>query len=326
MNEKENLRAYYTNQKFEKIPFVLDAEDIVYPVSGFLERPAGGLAGTDWFGVKWEYSEQAQAQTPDCSVPPVLEDICDWREVVKFPDLDAWDWEAAAKIDHMDERDRENKLIDIVVCNGLWERMNQLMGFENALCALLEEPEEVGEFLDAVVEYKIKLLQKIKEYYNPDAITFHDDWGTQNAPFMSPETWCELIKPRHTKIVAAAHELGLIWIQHSCGKYDKLMVDIMETGIDVLQCMDINDIGAAIEATEGKMQFLPSVHSQKYFADDAAGLLTEEGVRAEVHEEFMRLGATGHYMPFLFPPSTWYEEIVQDEFEKCREELAKQNN
>ena len=322
MNEKENLRAYYTNQKFEKVPFVLDAEDIVYPVNGFAERPAGGIGGKDWFGMAWEYVESAQAAAPDLNVPYMLDDICDWREVVKFPDLDAWDWEAAAKADHMDERDRENKLIDVVICNGLWERTNQLMGFENALCALLEEPEEVGEFMDALVEYKIKLIQKVKQYYNPDVITFHDDWGTQNGPFMSPDTWRELIKPRHTKIVQAAHDLGIIWIQHSCGKYDQIMVDIMETGIDVLQCMDINDLGAAIEATEGKLQFLPLVHSQKYFADDAAGLLTEEGVRAEVHEEFMRLGATGHYMPFLFPPATWYEEVVQDEFEKCREALA----
>jgi len=41
-----------------------------------------------------------KAVIPDTSILPILEDICDWREKVVFPDLDAVDWEASAKADN----------------------------------------------------------------------------------------------------------------------------------------------------------------------------------------------------------------------------------
>ena len=197
------------------------------------------------------------------------------------------------------------------------------MGFENALCALLEEPEEVHEFLDALMDHKIKLIDKLAQYYRPDAITFHDDWGTQNGPFFSPAIWREFIKPRQKKIVDATHSHGIIFVQHSCGKYDDIIPDFVDVGIDTLQCMDINDIGAALSKTGKNLSYLPDVHSQQFVADDAAGLLTPEGVREIVHREFMEWGATGRYTPYLFPPKTWYDEIIWDEFEKCSAALAK---
>ena len=43
-----------------------------------------------------------------------MEDICDWRELVKFPDLDAWDWSKVEEIDHISEIDRENKVFEIM--------------------------------------------------------------------------------------------------------------------------------------------------------------------------------------------------------------------
>ncbi len=65
-----------------------------------------------------------------------------------------------------------------------------------------------------------------------------------------------------------------------------------------------------------------SVHSQEFCASDAAGILTEEDVRATVRREFMAWGATGRYAAFVFPPATWYEEVVLDEYLACREALA----
>ena len=68
-------------------------------------------------------------------------------ELVKFPDLDAWDWSKVEEIDHISEIDRENKVFEIMFVNGPFERLHMLMGFENALCALLTDPEEVEGIL-----------------------------------------------------------------------------------------------------------------------------------------------------------------------------------
>ncbi len=321
INAKENLLDFYWHRPIKIMPLTGPGEATVYPVNGFEERPPYDKGGVDWFGGQWEYMEAAGAPAPDCSVH-LLEEICHGREKVGFPDLDAWDWERAVKLDAVDEIDREANLVDVVVLIGLWERLHVLMGFEEALCALLEEPEEVGAFFDALVDHKIKLIEKLAEYYKPDAITFHDDWGTQTGPFFSPDTWRTLIKPRQKRIIDAAHAHGIAFIQHSCGKYDEIIPEFPEIGVDVLQCMDINDIGAALAKTGDAMSYLVSVHSQEFFAEDSAGVLTPERVRDTVRSEFEEWGATGRYAPFIFPPATWYEEIVLDEYKEVRQELA----
>ena len=32
-------------------------------------------------------------------------------------------------------------------------------------------------------------MEKVIEYYKPDVLMFHDDWGTQNNMFFSPDVW-----------------------------------------------------------------------------------------------------------------------------------------
>lgn len=315
---KENIRNMYCHGSIDKMPAPGEGEYAVYPVNGFLERPANNEGGLDWFGCNWEYIEIAGAPAPDIH-NHILQDICEWEKIVMFPDLDAWDWEKAKEIDNVAHIDRENHLVNVIVCNGMFERLHVLMGFENALCALIEEPEAVGKFFDAMVEYKTALIRKLKEHYNPDVITFHDDWGTQKALFISPKLWRELIKPRMKKIIDFAHSCNIGFIMHSCGKLDEIIEDICEIGVDTLQCMDINDLARALEKTEGKMSIQASVHTQDFEARNEAGILTPEIVRETVHKEFMELGKSGRYFPFLPPVSKWYEEIVLEEYLKCRE-------
>ncbi len=322
MTEKENILAFYSHGTIDHMPSAGVGEAFVYPVNGFHERPPFDKGGIDWFGCKWEYMEDAGAPAPDCRSEHVLEDICDWESTVRFPDLDEWDWEEAKRLDKIDEIDRENNAVNVVILLGLWERMHVLMGFENALCALLEDTEEVSAFLDAMVDYKIKLIGKISDHYRPDVITFHDDWGTQNAPFFSPDLWRELIKPRMREIVDFSHEREILFEMHSCGKYDEIIPDIAETGVDTLQCMDINDLRAAMAKTGKSMSYCASFHSQKLEVADNVGKLDAEYVREVARKDFEELGATGMYMPFLFPPSNWYEEIVHEEFIRARDRFA----
>lgn len=49
------------------------------------------------------------------------------------------------------------------------------------------------------MEWKCKLLEKIHEYYHPDVIMFHDDYGTQSNMFFSPEIWRDIFKPQLKK-------------------------------------------------------------------------------------------------------------------------------
>jgi uroporphyrinogen decarboxylase len=143
--------------------------------------------------VEWLF-EPASARfngQPPC--PPLLEDVNDWKQVVKFPDLDAIDWKSAR------ERDEKlidrNKLLVITILNGPFERLHALMGMINANCALLTDPEATAGVLMAIADYKVELIDKIVEYYPVDMFEVHDDWGHRKALLCRPKHGTRLSRP-----------------------------------------------------------------------------------------------------------------------------------
>ena len=67
-----------------------------------------------------------------------------------------------------------------------------------------------------------------------DVINAHDDYGTNDGMFMSPDTWRELIKPELKRIVDACHECGVIYQHHSCGYIEPIVPDFVEIGVDAV--------------------------------------------------------------------------------------------
>jgi hypothetical protein len=318
VTERENYLKALRHEKAEYMPDLFAAVHYVF-ASGFHERPPFNQGGKDWFGVDWIYGETGGAPVPDHQQPPLLIDICQWRDQVKFPDLDAWDWEEAIKLDNILSIDRETKLVDLMLLEGPFERLHSLMGFENALITLMEEPEEVTAFLDAFMEYKCKLIDKIATYYKPDIIMFHDDWGTQLNMFFSPVTWRSLFKPQIKKAADACHKLGIAFEMHSCGKMDQIVPEFVEIGIDSFQGMCINNVPQLKEKTANRLLYIMSVDYQRY--DAAEGFLTEKEVRAEIRNEVLKCAEGGNYVPMVTSAQSWWYTAAQEEIGKCRLEL-----
>ena len=147
MTAKENLYRYYHHQTFEVMPLFGEGEHSFYPVNGFLERPPMNGGGKDWFGCEWIYSELAGAPAPSME-HYVLDDICNWREKVIFPDLDAWDWKKAMEEDQVAAADREHQVVNLVICTGIFERLHTLMGFEESLMAMITDPDRIQDRAD----------------------------------------------------------------------------------------------------------------------------------------------------------------------------------
>ena len=90
--------------------------------------------------ILWPAGEQGAIPDPHVKV---LQDIEDWEDVVKIPDLIAncdqeelWGpyLERAAKVD------RSETLLTMFAPTGIFERMHFLMGFEDTLVNVLAEP------------------------------------------------------------------------------------------------------------------------------------------------------------------------------------------
>lgn len=253
LTPRENAKVAYAHKIPEYIPcFYTDF--IIVQACPSMERYTGQDIGKDYFGVEWTYEPTIHAPMPTPG-KYLFESIEGWREGLKLPDLDAIDWEKQADIDiHTDfaafvagagivplkdgkSIHDDNKLRVCMILNGPFERMHACMGFENALMALAEDPEECYDFFEAMFNWKIEYIQKIKQYYEVDVINFHDDYGAADRMFMNPELWRELIKPHLKRLVDACHEMGYIYQHHSCGYVEPILEDMAEIGVDAIDTL-----------------------------------------------------------------------------------------
>lgn len=235
---KENWRRVLSGENPVWMPAWLYEIDMCWP-DEVLEHPKYEYDGFDWFGTEWVWVEVAGGMM----VKPgtrVLSDITKWKEEVVFPDLDAIDWESdAAFITSRYDKDR----MHVFHCTeGIFERLHGLMPFEDTLVAMMEEPEPVKEFFEAMVDYKIKLLSKIFEYYAPiDMVIYGDDWGTQRSGFFSNDMYKEMIYPYTKKVIQFIKSQGKFVELHSCGLNQQYMPFIKEMGFDIWTPQSINN-------------------------------------------------------------------------------------
>ncbi len=250
VTEKENTLMAYNHQVPYWIPCIYTDCWLLQPkMEG--ERYCGHDVGTDWFGVEWTYESNIGAPMPTPG-KILFDDIADWKEYIKFPDLDAIDWEKQAEEDlrtdlvaslsagHRVYTKNGKSIVDpnkagvAMVLNGMFERMHSLMGFENALIALASDPESCAEYFEAMANHKIKFFQKIGQYYPVSIINAHDDYGSKDRMLMSPDTWRAIIKPQLKRMVDACHEMGIKYQHHSCGYIEPIIPDLIEIGVDAL--------------------------------------------------------------------------------------------
>jgi len=317
LSAKQNVLNLYNRKKTEFLPMFGQGIINNVPVNGYRERSELGVTGSDWFGVRWIWDPKEPAPMPDPK--GILEDISDWREVVAFPDLDKWDWEKAAITDRIDTFDFENNALYQMIHNGLFERLHEVMGFENAMCAMLTDSDAVLAFFEKLTEYKLKLIDKIAEYYHPDIICYHDDWGTQRGLFFSPETWRSLIKEPTKRIVEHVHSKGILFELHCCGDIRTLIPEIVDDlGVDGLNIMKLNDIPAMKQLTKDKVVYSVYLDTQSLDVLSSQGALTEQQFRESIRNEFLTLGKGGYYIPQMLLVRQEWQQWIMEEYDKCK--------
>ena len=230
------------------------------------EYPMGG-SGPDWFGVQWRWDSATNAPMVDPNYPPLMTDISEWHEKVHFPELSKFDFAGAARADLNSPKYDPNKLNQICIQSGPFERMLDSMPTQKALCALLEEPEECADFFNAVADYKIDLIGRLSEVYPIDLIDYHDDYGTQISTFMSVNTWRELLMEPLRRVVSFCREKGIHIQLHSCGKVEKLIPSFIEAGLEHWSsCQGMNDIPKLVKRYGKQMTFFGGMDSPEIIA------------------------------------------------------------
>ncbi len=203
--------------------------------------PIEKVGGPDMFGINWVYVPQVRGSMEDPNEPHLFEDIEEWRDKVVFPDMDAWDWAGAAERnkDYFDPtRFRQSWFF-----TGMFERLISFMGFEGAAMTLIDEDcaDDLHALFDALADNAIGWLSRMKKWFDIDAVFYHDDWGSQRAPFFSLRSAREMIAPHIKKIVDYCHANGMFFEFHSCGKNEPLVPAMVEMGVDFWAGQEMND-------------------------------------------------------------------------------------
>ncbi|MBQ9068145.1 MAG: hypothetical protein IJ131_03655 [Eggerthellaceae bacterium] len=306
MLEKDQMPLWVPNQTYDNNA----VQPMVMP-----DAHARTFGGVDWFGIDWTYDELTSAAmvTPGFTL---IDDICDWRDV-KFPDLNEIDWEADFKANYEGRLDPD-RLTYFVIVNGMFERTADMIGFEDAFCALLTDQDELDEFWDQLDEWHMKLIDIAKEVYGADMILFHDDMGTQKSTFFSPDLYKDLLSPHYKKITDHIHNRGMYTCRHSCGNIGTLLQHYIDEGWDAWEGQDSgNDKVALIN------EFPDLAQCTLYIVDPS---LSDEEAVADVRQHVDELGVTGRYACRLRDPKAAEREVdlAEELYRYSRIKLAEQ--
>ena len=213
---------------------------------GGVRIPDEEKGGLDMFGIEWVYVPVVGGSMEKPGQTHLFDDVNDWKGKVVFPNIESWDWEGSAKLNK--EFLNNGKFNYVILQNGFgFERLISFMGFENAAMALLDEEQHdaLHELLDALSDLYCKLVDKFCIYYDIDGFDIHDDWGSQRAPFFSPEIGREFFVPYMKKVTDHIHSHGKVADLHSCGANMRQIENYIAAGFDLWSPMpNINDTEA----------------------------------------------------------------------------------
>ncbi len=115
-----------------------------------------------------------------------------------------------------------------------------MSGTETVLVAMLEQPDWVKDMFETYLDCCIAHFDMIWDAgYRVDTICWPDDMGYKGSAFFSNEIYRELLQPVQKRAVDWAHSKGIYTHLHSCGNIMKLLPDILETGVDALNPIEI---------------------------------------------------------------------------------------
>jgi uroporphyrinogen decarboxylase len=158
----------------------------------------------------------------------------------------------------------ESKYCAAIMHLGLFERLHCLRGMENSFADLYLDEREVVRLLEALAENLIGLIQEWGKT-SVAGIVLTDDWGSQTDLMISPDVWRRLFKPHYRRIFAEIHRWGKDVFFHSCGNVRRIIPDLIELGVDVLDpvqpgAMDINQVA---QEFGGDISFSGAIDDQR---------------------------------------------------------------
>ncbi len=231
---------------------------------------------TDHWGTVW------QAELPGMVPTDIVHPLADIAKLdgYAWPDPAALTWTSEDQA-RLDALKRKDILVGGCHVKFLCERLCCLMGMDNFMLALYEEPERLQRLIDGIVSYNRACFRRLLDL-GVDTLHVSEDLGTQQDLMISPELFRRFLLPAYEACFDEVRRRGVLIDFHSCGAIEKVIPDLIAVGVDILNPVQVtaNDRRRVKEAVRGKMAVLGGINS--YIIHTG----TPADVRREVREAF----------------------------------------
>ncbi len=194
------------------------------PASDFL--PA--VAGMNEWGCIWHSLNPEKADQGQVTEHP----LADWDQFERYRFPDAY---ALGRFTQVPQKIADCRLagqyIVGILGKGPMHLLDDLRGFEQYLCDLMTEPDNITAMLDGIFTFLTGITQQYADH-GVDAIFLFDDQAIQTGPIFSMALWRAYLKPRYADLFALAHERGMKVYMHACGDISQHLLDLRECGVD----------------------------------------------------------------------------------------------
>lgn len=185
--------------------------------------------GVDSWGVPWELKDLRSDSFPISHPLDSPDEVDDYP----LPSADETRVIEQAK-EEASESDRSKVVLFGDNGWGLFERAWLLLSMRGFFVWAFRHPDELKSLIERIAEVKIALTERLITEVGVDIIGYGDDWGMEDRTLLSPRLWRDFIKPWQTELYRTAKRHGVLVYQHSDGKVEDLIPDLIEIGVDIL--------------------------------------------------------------------------------------------
>lgn len=203
----------------------------------------------DEWGIEW-WKPQEGGFYFDMRRHP-LANIDTIHELAKYPFPDPLDpGRYTGMVERADELMNRRQVAYVLGRNapGIFEIALWMRGFENFYCDLVANRTFAEALLDTIMEIKMRYWERALELVGPNVmiVSEADDLASQDRCLVSPDLYRKLIKPRHTTLFTFIKRQARVPVKifyHSCGAITPLLPDLIESGIDILNPVQVSAAG-----------------------------------------------------------------------------------
>ena len=163
------------------------------------------------------------------------------------------------------------------------ECLTRLVGQENAMLWMGEEPERMGEAINRIGAFYHEMAKAEIDAGKGllDGFVIWGDVAYKNGMFFSPNYWREYFKPWVARITEYAHANNLPVIYHGCGNVHTIFKDYIDIGIDAYNPLEVK---AGMDCVELRRQYGHSIG----FCGNSNMQVWESGDPDAIRREVMR--------------------------------------